>query len=67
MLAAHRVPPQLMGIIPTNSGGFSSPDIAAQVFARNELEPLQNKFLELDDWVGEEVVRFKEYEVIKSI
>ena len=22
MLAAHRVPPQLMGIIPTNTGGF---------------------------------------------
>jgi hypothetical protein len=51
-----------MGIIPTSSGGFSSPDIAAQVFARNELEPLQNKFLELHDWIGE-VVRFKEYEI----
>ncbi len=63
MLAAHRVPPQLMGIIPTNSGGFSSPDVAAQVFARNELEPLQNKFLELNDWIGEEVVRFKDYEI----
>ena len=63
MLAAHRVPPQLMGIIPTNSGGFSSPDVAAQVFARNELEPLQNKFLELNDWMGEEVVRFKGYEI----
>jgi PBSX family phage portal protein len=64
MLAAHRVPPQLMGIIPTNTGGFSSPDIAAQVFARNELEPLQNKFLELNDWLGEEVIRFKEYVII---
>ena len=66
MLAAHRVPPQLMGIIPTNSGGFSSPDVAAQVFARNELEPLQNKFLELNDWIGEEVVRFKEYRVLSD-
>ncbi|EPJ56366.1 MAG: bacteriophage p2 gpq capsid protein [Osedax symbiont Rs2] len=63
MLAAHRVPPQLMGIIPTNSGGFTSPDIAAQVFARNELEPLQNKFLELNDWMGKEVVRFKDYDI----
>lgn len=63
MLAAHRVPPQLMGIIPTNSGGFSSPDVATQVFARNELEPLQNKFLELNDWKSEEIVRFKLYEV----
>jgi capsid portal protein len=66
MLAAHLVPPQLMGIIPTNSGGFSSLDVASQVFARNELEPLQNKFLELNDWVGDEVVRFKEYEITNA-
>ncbi|WP_429927028.1 phage portal protein [Achromobacter xylosoxidans] len=61
VLAAHRVPPQLMGLVPTNSGGFGTPISAAKVFARNELEPLQAKFLEINDWLGDEVVRFKPY------
>lgn len=61
VLAAHRVPPQLMGLVPSNSGGFGTPISAAQVFARNELEPLQAKFLEINDWLGYEVVRFKPY------
>lgn len=62
-LAAHRVPPQLIGVIPANTGGFGDVAKAAAVFARNEVEPLQARMLELNDWVGEEVVRFKPYEV----
>ncbi|MDR3429033.1 phage portal protein [Silvimonas sp.] len=65
-LAAHRVPPQLMGIIPTNTGGFGSPQDAANVFAVNELEPLQARFRELNDWLGEEVVRFRPYALNKQ-
>lgn len=61
VLAAHRVPPQLLGLVPTNSGGFGTPVAAAKVFARNELEPLQAKFLALNDWLGIEAVRFKPY------
>jgi len=63
VLAAHRVPPQLIGIVPTNTGGFGTPVAAAQVFARNELEPLQAKFLSINDWLGKEVVKFKPYEI----
>jgi PBSX family phage portal protein len=63
LLAAHRVPPQLMGIIPNNTGGFGSPDIAAQVFARNELQSIQHKMLSLNDWMGEEVLKFSDYEI----
>ena len=44
-LAAHRVPPQLMGILPSNAGGFGAFEPAASVFARNELEPLQSQFM----------------------
>ena len=62
-LAAHRVPPQLIGVIPANTGGFGDVAKAAAVFARNEVEPLQARMLELNDWAGEEVVRFKPYEV----
>lgn len=63
ILAAHRVPPQLLGIVPKNNGGFGDMAKAASVFARNELEPLQNRFRELNDWLGEEVIRFEKYDL----
>lgn len=63
MLAAHRVPPVLMGIMPNNVGGFGDVEKAARVFARNELVPLQSRFEELNDWIGEEIVRFERYVV----
>ena len=65
-LAAHRVPPQLMGVIPTNTGGFGNPTDTAQVFSRNELKPLQARFMELNEWLGIEVVKFNEYEISSS-
>lgn len=61
MLAAHRIPPQLLGVVPSNTGGFSDPATAARVFGRNEIQALQNRFLQLNDWIGEEVVRFTPY------
>lgn len=61
MLAAHRVPPQLMGIIPNNTAGFGDAGKAAEVFARNEIVPLQTSLLELNHWLGEEVMRFDPY------
>ncbi len=60
-LATHRVPPQLMGIIPSNNGGFGDVEEAAMVFARNEVKPLQDRLLAINEWVGEEVVRFAPY------
>lgn len=60
-LAAHRVPPQLMGIVPANTGGFGDAIRAAQVFAANELEPLQGRLMELNAWLGEEVIQFRPY------
>lgn len=65
-MAAHRVPPQLMGIIPNVNGGFGDAEKAAAVFAANEIAPLQGRLLELNDWVGEEVIRFKPYELAKN-
>jgi PBSX family phage portal protein len=66
VLAAHRVPPQLLGIIPKNTGGFGAVGPAAEVFVRNELEPLQNRFRELNDWIGEEVMRFTPYSLVPA-
>jgi len=61
MLAVHRVPPQLMGIIPNNTGGFGDIEKASMVFVRNELIPLQERMKELNDWLNEEVITFKDY------
>ena len=61
MLAAHRVPPQLMGIIPTNTGGFGDVQKASTVFVRNELIPLQERMKEINEWIDEKVISFKAY------
>lgn len=62
MLAALRVPPQLLGVVPTNAGGFGDIGKAARVWAMLELEPLQHRMLKVNDWVGEEVIRFTRFQ-----
>ncbi|PLR52099.1 phage portal protein [Chimaeribacter arupi] len=61
LLSAHRVPPQMMGIIPDNSGGFGDAVKASQVFVRNELTPLQERMKEMNAWLGREVITFRPY------
>ena len=63
MLAAHRVPPQIMGLVPTNNAGFGSVESAALVFNRNEVVPLQEMFKGVNEWLGEEVIHFEPYEL----
>jgi len=60
-LHAHRVPPQLMCIVPENAGGFGNVKEASEVFVRNELIPLQRRMQEINDWIGEEVIIFESY------
>lgn len=59
-LAAHRIPPQMMGIIPRNTGGFGDIEKASSVFMLNELQPLQESLRELNDMIGQEVIRFRD-------
>ncbi|RKT91743.1 UNVERIFIED_ORG: PBSX family phage portal protein [Pantoea allii] len=63
MMAAHRVPPQMMGIMPNNVGGFGDVEKASRVFIRNELMPLQKRIEELNVWLGEKIICFKSYEL----
>ena len=63
VLAAHRVPPQLLGLVPTGTIGFGSVIPAAQVFAVNELRPLTTRFRQLNEWMGQEVVTSDDYKV----
>ena len=66
MIAAHRVPPALMGIVPKATSGLGDAITAAKVFARNEVAPLQQTFLDVNDRLGIEVFRFDEYVVERS-
>jgi PBSX family phage portal protein len=58
LLAAHRVPPQLMGIVPGSAAAFGAADTAAELFGRNEVAPLQRRFMQINDWLNDELVRF---------
>lgn len=61
MLAAHRVPPQLIGIIPQNSGGFGSVGEALDAFVRLEIVPIMGRMLAMNEWFGVELLRFQPY------
>lgn len=65
-LAMHRVPPQLMGIVPNNTGGFGDAEKAAAVFNANEIGYYQGRMRELNEWLGDEVIKFKPYELAKA-
>lgn len=57
-LAANRVPPQLMGVLPNNTGGFGDAAKAAWVFDATEMDSLRACLMTLNDWAGEEIIRF---------
>lgn len=59
ILAAHRVPPQLLGIVPTNAGGFGKVTEATDAFFELEIAPLQREFDAINDWLGERAVEWE--------
>lgn len=59
VLAAHRTPPQLLGIVPAQGSAFGNPKDAMLTFREAEIEPIKGAFLELNDELGAEVVRYK--------
>lgn len=63
MMAAHRVPPQMMGIMPNNVGGFGNVEKASRVFVRNELMPLQKRFQEVNEYFDGNIISFEEYKL----
>jgi PBSX family phage portal protein len=60
MLAAHRTPPQLLGIVPKNGTGFGSVIDAARAYYHVEIGPLQWRLAEVNERLGWEAVRFSE-------
>ena len=66
IMAAHRVPPQLMGVMPSNTGGFGDVKKAAEVFFANEIMPLHAKLLSINDIIGQTVFTTQPYELLKQ-
>lgn len=60
-LAAHRVPPQILGILPGNVGGFGDVGKAMDSFYKLEIKPLQRRLAEINKWLGIEVIRWQKY------
>lgn len=58
LLASHRVPPQLLGIVPKNTGGFGNVVDAARTFFELEIVPIQMRLREVNEWLGLEAVQF---------
>ncbi|ENQ6029524.1 phage portal protein, partial [Escherichia coli] len=64
VLASHRVPPQLMGAMPGEKSAFGDVEKAARVYAINELMPVMEAMKHINDWLGEEVIRFNSYALL---
>ena len=62
-MAIHRVPPALMGIVPKSAGGLGDAATVAKVFAMNEVKPLQQSFIDVNERTGLKIFDFDEYEV----
>lgn len=60
IMAAHRVPPQLLGIVPAQGSAFGNPTDATGMFERLEIRPLKAAFLDLNDQLGVPAVAFED-------
>lgn len=55
-----RTSPQLLGIIPNNTGGFGSIKEAAEVHWNAEIKPLMQRIANpINEWLGIEMIVFK--------
>jgi PBSX family phage portal protein len=66
MLAAHRTPPQLVGIIPKNSGGFGDVGKARDTFYMNEIIPIIRRMLGINDFFRVKMLTFNDYVTVEG-
>ena len=60
VLVAHRTPPILVSMMPKNVGGFGNIIDAARTFYELEILPIQQRMIEVNDWLGLEAVKFNQ-------
>lgn len=61
MLAAHRTPPQMIGIIPQNNGGFGKVSEARDAYYETEIVPIARRMLRMNAWFGVPLLAFADY------
>lgn len=61
LLAAHRTPPQLIGVIPQNNGGFGKIGETRDAYYEAEVVPIARRMLRANAWFGAQVVAFADY------
>ncbi|HEX8301076.1 MAG TPA: phage portal protein [Sphingomonas sp.] len=63
VLAAHRTPPQILGIVPAQgSSGFGNPVDAMRMFAWAEILPIMRRMYQVNEDLGRELIAFDEPE-----
>ncbi len=58
VLAAHRVPPALLGIVPAQGSSLGKPSEAVDMFFELEIEPIQARLLDMNAQIGVDAVAF---------
>ncbi len=53
-----------MGALPEGNGSFGDIEKAARVYAINELTPVMEALKVVNEWIGEEVIRFNPYALL---
>jgi capsid portal protein len=60
-LAAHRVPPVLLGMVPKNSAGFGNIHEARDSFYAAEIVPMMKRMMRVNAWAGVQALVFADY------
>lgn len=66
VLAAHRMPPVLLGIVPKSAGSFGDIARAADVYYYTEVAPLMESLKSFNEWAGDEIIKFRDYQPLAT-
>jgi PBSX family phage portal protein len=66
ILSAHRIPLDLMSIVREGFSPVGDLNKVDKMFHKNEIKPIGEILLELNDFAGFEVLQMKEYEVLET-
>ncbi|WP_337846849.1 phage portal protein [Sphingomonas sp.] len=66
LLAGHRTPPQLIGVIPQNNGGFGNVGETRDNYYRTEIIPIMRRMLRVNAAFGVELLSFRPFYTSKG-
>lgn len=66
MMAAHCLPSQMMGIMPSNVDGLKNVEKTSRIFVHNEMMPQQKRLQELNYCLDKKVLTFDSYRLMLS-